>query len=210
MMRSFARCLFGCVLLFHSSSTSTATEVLDQFSVVNRTGGASLVPGLPIGQTFIAGQNGLLSTVSLQLNRSDATEGALLTIYNAENDTPTTTIGSVPIPFSDIPNSNDRVTRTYAEVDVSSLGIDVSAGQELALVVTYDGEGSPFWVNSDNPAAYENGRAMSLTTQHGWLPILIPRDQGFRTFVVIPEPSSVFLLTTSLMIGLTSSRIRIH
>ncbi len=204
MTRTLKNPILQLAIFCISTQTCQAMVVLDQSVNATRNGGITVADGKLIGQTFIAGRNGLLSQVGIQLRKSSATEDATLLIYNASNNEPTTSLGSVAIPVSSI-GFGGLVPFPYVDLDVSSLGINVTAEQELAIVITYDGNGSYFWPDAPATPAdvYPDGRSVLLTEQHGWLPVLIPRDYGFRTFVeLVPEPSTLILALTGLPLTL--------
>jgi len=111
--------------------------------------GASVifVGDTPLAQTFTASECGLLTEVSLDIGFSFFNPGSdvIVDIFAVDaNGVPTTSLGSVPVLNSDIPDfsaggadfgSTFGIGTGLAPVDVSSLGIMVNPGDQLAIVL---------------------------------------------------------------------------
>lgn len=110
-------------------------------------------------------------------------------------------------PLSTFPVSFDI---PYTHIDVSAFDIDVTVGDSFAIVVQSDYQPlgidpreSYQWIGSRSggaatiaPDPYLGGAAYSGTSDSFWaLAITGPAgDFGFRTFVTVPEPSSLAVL----------------
>ena len=176
--------------LFSSCPQAHGAIFLDQSVDATRNGGIQIIADQIAGQTFTAGRSGLLGRIGVQLRRSTAVDDVTLTVSTAESDLPDTDLGSVVIPADRVPISG-LAPHPYVDVDVTSLGIQVEADTQYAIYLSYEGQGIYYWPDTA-PGPYSAGRSVVFTSRGVWAPILVDRDQGFRTFVA-PEPAAAHM-----------------
>jgi hypothetical protein len=183
--------------------TTGVTEVLDQQNLLDGSlGGQGIgrfsdLDGTPDpngtsfdfqdAQTFTVGTSGQLSQIKLPLvNTSSATIGVTVQIVAVLDGTPdeSHSLGEVTIPASAI--STDLGSRSnpaeWATFDLTSLGINVVRGQELAFIVRSLNAG-PYLYNPEFSSGYVGGtgyrrnRALAAAWSGS------DGDFGFQTFV---------------------------
>ncbi|MEM0895686.1 MAG: PEP-CTERM sorting domain-containing protein, partial [Verrucomicrobiota bacterium] len=152
-----------------------------------------------VAQTFTVGLGGLLSSVEVQVQQGDIpdvpTGDLVMSILPTTNGAPDfgQSLGSVSLPATTIPPFDDFASGPFVSFDVSGLNIMVSPGQVLAIELSYPtGTGSYFIYDAEVPI-YAGGSAWISNPFDGFI-FDSGRDAGFRTTVLIPEPSSLVLL----------------
>ena len=159
-------------------------EQLDIDNTQNSTGGWSAVQQ---AQTFTAGKTGLLSKISIMrtgnpefpfANTVRVTKTILVDGVVLPDETQS--LGSFAIPSTD-------PFEQLIDYDISHLGIDVSAGDQLALWIT--GNPTSLRVNHDE---YLGGQLFWKNFQADWTPqisVIGAADMVFRTFVTVEGAS---------------------
>ena len=184
-----------CISLLLSAPV-LAAPALDQYQ--NGAGGqvASFWDSVLLGQTFTAGQSGVLDHVSI--GAQERTYPATVEIRNATGaDEPGTTVfGSASMPTGFVTGWND--------VDFSSLDIPMTAGTTYAIVLLNSDLSNADFVNANwNPTSYTGGALWYKNGDAAWNPDFSfvnveYRDGGdmqFRTYVnpKIPAPGALLL-----------------
>lgn len=188
----------GCLLL---SSVAQATVVLDQFQEDQNGGSGIGGDYTPRAQTFTAGLSGVLDHVDLgntsgTIWMPDFNGAPVVEIWSTTAGQPgPTVLGSVASPNL-IPSAG------WLSVDFLPLGIDLTAGQMYAIVLSPKDQGGYVSVGVKwNPASYGPGafwtyRAGSweIETAFGG-----GADMQFRTYMqvgpAIPAPGAIILGT---------------
>lgn len=214
----YALAFVAASVLLSGADRLEAAPILDQQYLVSPLGAFAVIEGtntdfrVEEAQTFTAGLSGLLHSVEIQVARNSAStiDDLLLDIRGTSGGAPLESDGSalasVAIPASSVPIGSSSAA--FISVDVSSFGIFVSPGDELAIVLqtlspfgyawpvkTF---GSPLYPGG---ARYVRGPLIGLPT---WT-FQATHDQAFRTFVdteilpAVPEPSSFGLLATGVL-----------
>jgi len=207
------RCFLLLLALTFIASVARAAgpDSLDQSYVVDQSGGYRsyiLVAGVRDAQTFRVGTSGLLSQVDVQVdawsgyppNPDLLTSPLFLTINTVlPGGAPSATIlASVAIPPDQVPRYSPP---NLVSVDLTAANIQVTAGQNLAIVLSCNlpapPTGQPPEANYGWLSLGENGYADGS----GWYSYQANQwlrqeyDFGFQTYVVpVPEPSSLVLL----------------
>jgi hypothetical protein len=187
--------------------------------------GPLVFKGVEQGQTFTVGSSGLLTQIVIQAfkdyygpeNPSLFTEPLILSIHTTlRNTVPSPTVlGSFSIPPEQLTGPS-LSTHNVVSIDVSGAGIEVVAGQRLAIVMTSElpGRSSP----PPNEAYYSfvTSERDNYAGGLGWYrDFLNPvpwtaqdYDFGFQTYVApIPEPNTFTLLSLgSLALGTVGRR----
>ncbi|NQU26489.1 MAG: PEP-CTERM sorting domain-containing protein [Candidatus Nealsonbacteria bacterium] len=174
-------------------------EVLDQEFVEDQSAhpGHRSIYGIPetheVAQTFTVGIEGILSRVELLLHPRSAT--AVVSLRDTSGSLPGGLLASVTRTVS-----TGSETDVWESFDFGSSEVHVKAGDVLAVCLTVESGHNVEWCASlwDNPASlYDGGRWFNRGDLTGWeWQSRYPRnDMEFRTFVLIPEPSTLILLT---------------
>lgn len=198
--------LFHAITIGVMAIPVAATPIVDQsFDAV----GAGAFSGVGItsdqiaAQTFSVGMDGLLDQIDLQLRQSNQPdEDVTLSILTTSAGSPTANnLGSVNISQSDIPEFS-FINSDFISIDVSGLGIFVTAGDILAIeLATTATSGHYTWMDvlSGNP--YPGGEVFAqLAPSTDW--IATPWDAGFQTWVnssPVPEPATILLFGFGLL-----------
>ncbi|MEO0429477.1 MAG: hypothetical protein AAF160_18770 [Pseudomonadota bacterium] len=214
-MRSYGASAIGAMLLAGVLAGDASALVLDQSNIIVldpqlEIGGPSIDFAQSAGQTFTVGVAGRLSSIGLQIQVEEdgASADALLSIFEVDGTTlGDTALGSVTVPLADVPAFSGFTSAPFVLFDVSSLGIDVSVGQMLALLVTFSGledDGGFFIFDSPAPSVpYEGGVEIVIGEGDGAFVVIDERDLGFQTFVeataAVPLPASGLLLLGAVM-----------
>jgi hypothetical protein len=201
------------VFLFNpEAGVSRAGSILDQ--KLDPTNDANVFAGLSASlpsqrraQTFTVGISGMLNEVDVFINQLGATSGNLILQIRS------TTAG---VPVADpvflvqetvAASSVPPMTGGFFAFDVSSANLPVTAGEQLAIVLSASGGSSTFnWFGvQGNP--YPSGSAFEEDPpNHGWVLEQPVYDLGFETFVTVPEPGSAVIFSLGLL-GAAAFRI---
>lgn len=187
--------LFSLLLL----ATAARADVLDQSHAGPGTLATfSVTTSFSYAQTFTVGQSGTLTRLRLVLSRTLATTpGDELTIdlrptdgSGAPLEDDGSALGAIDVPSDVLPNSFDETT--FHELDFSSFGIEVTAGEELAIVarsnVPFAGGRLVAWaVFQDDGAGYPGGS--TWTRSNSTWSANADDDVPFETYVEVPEPA---------------------
>jgi hypothetical protein len=190
----------AAVAMLAATARGGLLPVVDQ-STLNPTagiGGWAIMGGREIGEVITVGQSGLLDDVDFQAYRySGAPGNVIMSIRSTVDGLPSDANSVQPlykttVSSSLLPLYGSFVDLPITTVDVSAGNLQFTAGQQIAITFTLDspGGGSPPWTilgNGDTApgaAAYYYGLGWQATT--GAYPV--------RTWVVVPEPSSLALV----------------
>jgi hypothetical protein len=155
------------------------------------------------GQTFTVGMSGRLTRVDLDLYRHGDTAQNLLvdirrttsSILPVQANSPV--LAAVSLPASTISSDFFPDSIQWTSVDLSSFGIQVQAGDRLAIVLrNTDPEDHGYEWRTQNAAdmnPYAGGELCQRPVAGSWYSFP-SADFSFRTFVTVPEPSSLALL----------------
>ena len=183
--------------------------------------------GYTRAQTFTVGIAGQLSRIDLEIayiTTIPPTRGLNLEVRTTTGGVPTNTVlATVLLPAASVPPSPTELHDPYpfASFDVSSAGLVVSPGEQLAIVLTTESESPSFYgwhandINQDpgQLVAYDGGVQFFFLGENpdpgDWNKLDDEfSDLGFRTYVaIIPEPSTLALATCALL-GLVGRRKR--
>jgi hypothetical protein len=158
----------------------------------------SFTRGPEYAQSFTVGESGLLSRVELNLLALNRDMPVTLRLYDMSNS----------LPHDSLATAEAVVTKSsnpaWIEFDLSAAGILVEPGQVYAIglstaEVDYVGWISSLWSNP--PVTYDGGSIFTRISQNvNWVGLAkYPNtDLEFRTYVAIPEPSTLALLLTAV------------
>jgi hypothetical protein len=161
-------------------------------------------------QSFTVGFEGMLSKIQVFVRpRGALNADVTLNLYNVVDNRPHTVLASVPAASG----MNGELTPfRWVTFDFSALGLHVNPGQVFAAGLTTR-KGNPCWRSDwwDAPGPqYDRGSLFQRGdfTMGEWEE-LPAHDQVFRSYVLVPEPSSAMSVAVSFaLIGGVSSRIR--
>lgn len=170
---------------------------------------------LDIAQTFTVGQNGILAQVDiynvyLNLSNGGSTGGNPL-LFDIRSTTSaglpvadnSLVLATLEMPASSVPTGSFQSPMVF---DLLSLGINVSVGDVLALVLRSND--NVFAFGTTNVDVYAGGEYTQRFTPDGVFPVFVAPsfpegvDLAFRTYVdttVIPVPAAVWLFGTALI-----------
>jgi len=212
--------LMACEVVFLTFGTETvqADTVLDQSflssSTIQDGGIGSGHYGAPIAiQTFTVGRSGTLSTVEIPLTSLNLPSVLTAAIYTISAGIPTSTrLGSASVDGAILPTHGlyPFHEAELTKFDYGAQKIAVTAGDQLAIVLTAT---EPFPGASGAYYYYGSGyTGGSFALDIGTGPMsFFPYSIFFQTFVettIVPEPTSVALLSVSLVGLLVYIRLR--
>ncbi|MEM6750636.1 MAG: PEP-CTERM sorting domain-containing protein [Planctomycetota bacterium] len=151
-------------------------------------------------QTFTVGVGGLLAEVEVQAQKSDAPstpDGDLvLTILGTTGGVPdfAQDMGSANLPAASIPDFSSFASAPFAVFDVTGLGINVAPGDVLAIALSYPVGAGSYFIFDSEVDSYAGGTSFVSNLALNSFFTTSPRDLGFRTRVLVPEPASAALL----------------
>ncbi|MEM6853828.1 MAG: PEP-CTERM sorting domain-containing protein [Planctomycetota bacterium] len=196
--------LIAFILLTLSLAPSVdATTVLDQAFDARATGvdgSTSIQSGQVVYQTFTAGVTGKLDSIDLQVLQSSSGTPAgnlVVDILGTASGTPdlTNVLGSGSVVGTTLPPPSFDDGQ-FTNIDLSAAGIDVTVGEVLAFRVRPELAGDFFsLVDRDGlPPDYAGGSLFNALGINAPLNLVSDSDAGFRTYVTVPEPTSLALL----------------
>jgi hypothetical protein len=156
-------------------------------------------------QSFAVGKSGLLSRIELMV-QSFSEEPIILHLYSISYSIPDQNIATATAlaPYT----SNNDNNFSWISFDLRSNNIQVDAGEPLAVGLTPSSGGFTLWKASyfDDPGAvYDGGRMFRKSPSSGyqWMEYsdYPDNDLEFRTYVIIPEPSTIVMLLLALTLG---------
>lgn len=218
-----------CLMAIAVATPAAAAEI-DQDTFLDLTG---LTPGLSSiayngptnqrwqAQSLTAGKSGQLVQVDLQVATLTGKSNLILGIGLGEvTDPGFSLLGSFDISRADVPDAAGLSTGAYVLVDVSSLGLQLSSGDVLTLMLKVaqdDVRSSYGWVYGDDIGGGDTSVSVSYaggitrTSQDmgtSWSPNGL--DRGFRTWIeagTVPEPASWALMIAGFgMVGVAARR----
>jgi hypothetical protein len=159
-------------------------------------------PGVQVeqAQIFTVGVSGMLSVINLQIRQyldygqSSLTNPVTVSVRTLSGAFPASTLASVSVPASSIPTNPSPAT--WVSADFSSALLLLSAGEQLAIVVT-SAQTETFtanygWYYSGSGSGYANGDSVGRSIGYPWG--THNSDFGFQTYVVpAPEPGAIQL-----------------
>lgn len=152
-------------------------------------------------QSFTVGVEGTLSKIQLYVIPRGATNADVtLHLYNVVADLPATELASVHAASG---MNGDFAPFRWVTFDLSALGLHVSPGQMFAAGLTTT-RGNPWWRSDwfDAPGPLYSGGSILQRgdfTLGAWQE-LSGHDQVFRSYVLVPEPSSVACVAVGLVL----------
>lgn len=184
---------------------ASAAPILDQ-SVVLASGraGIAVENGQSAAQIFTPSLSGSLAQVDLQIYRTTTslTSPVTLEVRGVSGGLPdfgSPALGSVSFSAAALPVYNDpndtNPTIPLYSLDVSQLGIDLSAGSQVALVLT-NPTYYPDWVVWVNAGSYAAGSACYTPQPNAWS-CASGQANGFQTFMA-PEPAPAALIVLAV------------
>lgn len=188
---------------------AAADLILDQsFDAIGTgaLGGITVNTKWAIAQTFPVNLTGMLSQVDLQLRQIESTPptgDATLDILNTSAGVPTTSRGTLNIDQATVPSFLET-DPPFINVDISSLGIMVSPGDVLAIVLTMNHPGDYTWLFAGGDPYPQGDQLEHRLTEDTWREITNSFDLGFQTWVdtdaTVPEPATLAVLTLVALI----------
>ena len=158
-----------------------------------------------LAQTFTVGITGTLSEVDVSIERFafNPPTGTLFMQIR------TTTAG---VPAADpsfliqasVPESALPIAGNYGFVafNVLSAGLQVTQGEQLAIVLLAPNFANPVsWIGVQGDPYPAGSSFQEDEPDFGWLPSFPAGDYGFETFVSVPEPSTLTMLSVACLAG---------
>ena len=157
-------------------------------------------------QTFTVEHGGILDRVEIQVWRaSSPTEPLVLEVRRTDNFgdpdmSPASLVATLSFPPAMIPATSFITAQTGMDLGAQSFA--VAPGDHLAIVATAANSGlsgaddSYYWAESQPVSAYPGGARYAV---FGTTVVATGFDYGFRTYVTIPEPSSIALAAVALV-----------
>lgn len=177
--------LCACVMTMASVPASAAT--VDQ-SQLTFNQGIPLPDDVPVGQSFTAGLNGILSQIDIFSNGPNSGGTAEMSIYSGDGFGGTL-LGSVSKTFGSTPGLDP------ISFDVSGLGITLTAGNVYTFGISSFIGGQQIVSSNVNP--YAGGIQYNNPTYYGSTPSW---DLMFQTQVqVVPIPAAAWLFGSGLI-----------
>ena len=171
-----------------------------------------------VAQTFTVGLPGRLTGFDLWVQRSMAVTQPLLYDFRrteagvpTESDTGDNILasGTLDAGLFEVVSDSNTTPADLLHIDLEK-PFDVQVGDVLSLVLRSDDPSSLSYVWRFGGDAYAGGRSYSRIGPRTWggFPSSLDGDTVFRTYVVVPEPSSVCLLGFALLVGTARPRRR--
>jgi len=158
-----------------------------------------------LAQTFTVGITGQFTGFNFYTHRVGSPTLPLQFDIRSTSPTGASLLGSnILVAPANVPN-----TPGFLFVDLTSYGLSVTAGEQLAIVITTQQD---FSANANQYYAtlftdtYSGGSAWLHFASNPWAPLAPAGDQRFQTFVdtaaaaaTVPEPASLALLSLGLL-----------
>ncbi len=215
MIKNLSASLFVLACLVSRSMALGPIEVLDQINVIPPGGNVSLIVDSTFSeaQTFTVGIPGQLSRVDLGVFRRSANAGPLMVdIIRVISSQPSFAVGdrlaTQTVAASGIP-LNPPVAQPFfsISVDFSAANLQFGAGDKVGIAlrsVSPEFSGYSWWESESN--LYSGGHVSSLRLSDNLL--ITHGDSHFATFMLVPEPHTLVLLTVATLGFLPARRLR--
>lgn len=202
------------VLICALGPARVAAVQLDQFQLDGTEQNQAIHSIRTVGQTFTAGLNGLLDSLELSLFESGS--GGDLTVevldMSGGDLILAPVLGSVSVAETDLgpaPLTLDMNVVTATLIDLSSLGVSVTAGDLLAFRLSSARVNTP----PDDINFYAIRTAVFSDLYPGGAYFVgetfTDGDAAFKVFVDVPEPNALFLLSFGLAgLGFVTRQLR--
>jgi hypothetical protein len=168
-------------------------------------------------QTFTAGFTGTLTRVDIGVFRwSGMSVNARFeirrTLDGLPNDDAVGLLATHVIPYNQLPIRRTADPPPLLSIDLSDVGVSVTAGDMLAIICKHD----PEFANSEIPevwltrnSQYSGGSMVVKDAGEAWRLINSQQDLQFRTFITpVPEPNSLASCAFSTALVVWRRRLR--
>ncbi len=197
-------------LVFGGALPPSAAAILDQSNIYDPGfAGPAVVTAQSLAQTFTTGKSGLLRRIELQLYKNTGTSGDLIldirrVIGNAPDSDNSNALLSMNIGLDLLPTRDlagrdwvPNIPVTLTSIDVAGAAIFVQSGDQFALTLRRNAQGTPPWVIWSNGAdTYGNGSEYYRASQTlSWL-ARPNSDMGFQVHIL--EPATFALMGLGL------------
>jgi hypothetical protein len=214
MVRFSPVLLFAAVLLGLPAPRTEAAPLLDQSHIADPgLYGAAVYQSSTLGQTFVPGRSGRLTSVDVQIGRLptwDFSYGVSVDVRRVIGGRPgldaSDTLATVEIPPDTIPPwAFGAGEPLFTHVDLSAFAVNVKSGEPLAIVLrSHEPHYFGFYVWETRGFGTADGYlAGSLFSLHPDLAFDLDTDAGFRTYVSpVPTPplSAVWAVSTCMWV----------
>jgi hypothetical protein len=166
-----------------------------------------------LAQTFTVGITGTLSEVDVSVERfafSPPTGTLYLQIRSTTAGVPAADpsfLVQASVPESSLPVAGNF---GFVPFDVSSAGLQVTQGEQLAIVLLAPDFANPVsWIGVQGDFYPAGSAFVEQEPGFGWIPNgPSGTDYGFQTFVAIPEPSTLSMAGLACLVGLARASRR--
>lgn len=207
-MKQISLFVIAALSVAFTAKSATAQIVVDQFADAFNAPNPSGELGGPVIadfqnalQTFTVGVSGTLATIEVQVQQSSdpndpPIDSLVVSILGTTAGVPafSQNLGSVSLPPASIPLFDDFASGPFTAFDVSGLGIAVAPGDVLAIELSYAASDGSYFVYDSEVNVYDGGTSYTFEPFTNFFTDTSPRDLGFRTSVLIPEPASLALV----------------
>ena len=190
-----------CLYCMTFAAAVSASPVLDQehFDPADTFSALSVANDRTQVQTFTVGVSGLLSRIDVKVGRREhTTEDLQFTLFSTgPSGLPQDAMATVHVPAS---AADPDLLRKFVSFDVQSFSLDVAAGDLLAIALNTNAPNVPPRYTEryewEIGGRYGKGAAYSKIG-----PLYFRKDEDFyfRSFVSVPEPSTVCLIAVFLV-----------
>ena len=217
---------------FAASAQAVRGNILDQEYAPSDPGLNQRV-GHRRAQVFTAGATGLITSVEALISQTRPVGQLTVEIQTGVTEgpitSPMTILGSTSLPISSLPSASAGGTGPqFVSIDMASLNVSLTAGNQYALVLHTDqppvgGVDHVQWLGGlvGEQPDYARGRALnffpageyfdingnSFFLPDRWSPNPQLNDYAFRTYAV-PEPSTLALASLGVVLAATLVRAR--
>lgn len=194
------------LLAFSGLAQSTTVELDTNTSTYLPSTGYAVLRIHTMVQTFTVGTTGTLNSVAVRVKaENNAYEDLTMSVWTLDgNDRRQNLLGSVSLATSELPIY--PYTFNFQTFDVSALGINVSAGDRLAIALDSDAVQSfvapaerYFWGTTSGADTYAGGKAYGCSIADVQSCLEQDWDFQLRTYVAaVPVPAAVWLFASGL------------